>query len=247
LSKLSISQIYSLSGSVYKENFFKLLLPAIIPTILLIGVSLIFYLTTLPTLVIDDISQYYPFTSYQALERILGMWYYIFFASIVIYGIMMLYSISSIMGVISDGLASGSLSLDKGARKGRRGFLNSVIPLSVFIVLAYFLLITYGRYSFVIIFIIAYFLNYVISSSVVDSALFGKNIAMSISKVVRAPIFSMVVFTVPLALILFTGGVAFRISLIYAPSLIFVIMPFVIMFLIPYAAIINAVAYLSLK
>jgi uncharacterized membrane protein len=73
LSKLSISQIYGLSGSVYQENLGKLLLPALIPTLLLVGVSVIFYVTTLPTLVIEDISQYYSFSSYQALITSLAL------------------------------------------------------------------------------------------------------------------------------------------------------------------------------
>lgn len=247
LPKLSVSEIYGISASVYRENFLKLLIPVIIPVILLVGVSLIFYISTLPTLIIDDIAQYYTFSSYQALEQILGTWYYIFIGVIAVYIVMNIYSVSAIVGVISEGLATGSLSLDEGARSGVRGFVHSVIPIAVLLVLTYYMLTSYGRYSLIVTFILTYIGVYTISASVVGHAVIIKNIAFSIRDVVRAPLFSMVVFVVPAAMVLLAGGVVLRLSITYLPEFVLVTTPIAMMIVIPYASIINAIAYLSLR
>lgn len=247
MSKLSISQIYGLSGSVYRENFMRLLLPVCIPTLLMVGVSLIFYTTTLPTLVIEDITQYYSFSSYQALETILGTWYDIFIASMGAYVILVMYAFSAITGIISEGLMTGSLSIDVGARKGTGGFFQALIPIIVLVAVTYYLLSSYGRMSMVVPLLMAYFGTYLISSSVVDRAFVGKNVVRSMAVTTRNPVFTLVVFLVPLALVALFGGAAVWVSVTYFPAFLFVVTPAVLMFIIPYVALINTIAYLSLK
>ena len=247
LSKLSISQIYGLSGSVYQENLGKLLLPALIPTLLLVGVSVIFYVTTLPTLVIEDISQYYSFSSYQALDNILGTWYDIFIAALVAYAVLMLYAFSVISGIVSDGLMAGSLSIDVGARRGTAGFFHALIPALVILAAAYSLLSSYGRLSIIVPLVIGYLCTYLVSASVVDGAFVGKNVVRSVIASLRNPIFTLVVFVVPLALLTLGGGLALWAGITYLPAFLFVVAAFVLMFIIPYAALINTIAYLSLK
>jgi hypothetical protein len=160
---------------------------------------------------------------------------------------MNIYSVSAIVGAIREGLSTGSLSLDEGARSGVRGFVHSVIPIAVLLVLTYYLLTTYGRYSLVVTFILSYLGIYTIAASVVDHAFILKNIAFSIRDVVRTPLFSMVVFVVPLAMVLLAGGVVLRLSITHLPEFIFVTTPIAMMFFIPYASIVNAIAYLSLR
>ena len=235
MSKLSISQIYGLSGSVYRENFVRLLLPVVIPTLLMVGVSAIFYTTTLPTLVIEDITQYYSFSSYQALETILGTWYDIFVAAIAVYILMVIYAFSAITGIISEGLMTGSLSVDVGARKGTSGFIHAIVPVAVLVAVTYYLLTSYGRLSIVVPLIMMYFGTYLVSSSVVDGAFVFKNVFRSLGVTARNPIFTLV------------GGAVVWVSIEYLPEFIFVITPAALMFVLPYVALINTIAYLSLK
>ena len=247
MSKISISQIYGLSGSVYRENFIRLLMPVFIPTLLLVGVSAIFYTTTLPTLVIEDITQYYSFSSYQALETILGTWYDIFVAAIVAYVVLVMYAFSVITGIISEGLMTGSLSVDVGARKGTGGFFHALIPMLLLVALTYYVLASYGRMSVVVPLVAMYFGTYLVSSSVVDGAFVGKNVLRSLAVTSRNPVFTLVVFLVPLALVALFGGVAVWASIAYAPEFIFVVTPVALMVILPYVALINTIAYLSLK
>lgn len=247
MQKPTISQIYGISLEVYKENLFKMLAPMLIPTIFIVGVALIFNLRALPSFEIKDISQYYSFSSYQALERILGTWYEIFLVSIIAYVIFVLYAVCTTSGLISDGLRRGSISFDVGGRKGATGFAFSLIPFALVMLMTYYLASQYGKYYVIIPFLLGYLWNYTIASSVVDGALIGKNMAVSMREVLRHPFFSAIIYVVPLAMVLAPTGGALYLCINYFPSYLFIITPIVIFLFIPYAVIVNTIGYLSLK
>jgi len=247
LQRPTISQIYGISWDVYTESFVKLMAPMIIPTLFIIGVALIFNITTLPAFEIRDISQYYTFTSYQALENILGVWYDIFLVSFIIYVVFVLYAVCSISGMISDGLRRGRISFDIGGRRGANGFAFSLIPFAIVMLLAYYLTSNYGKYYLAIPFVLGYLWNYTIASSVVDGSIIGKNVAISMKNAILHPIYSIIVYIVPVAITLVPTGAVLYFSVTYLPTYVFIITPIVTAIFIPYSVIVNTIGYLSIK
>jgi len=225
----------------------KLLAPMLIPTVFIVGVALIFIFTALPVFEIRDISQYYSFTSYQALEQILGIWYDLFLLSFIVYVVFLLYAICTISGLISDGMRRGKISFDVGGRNGATGFAFSLIPFGLIMLMVYYFASNYDIYYVVIPFIIGYLWSYIVASSVVDGAIIGKNIALSMRKVAHAPLFSLVNYIVPFAIVMAPTGAALYVCVNYLPSYVFVITPLVTCIFIPYAIILNTIGYFSLK
>jgi len=236
-----------MSWDVYMESFLKLMAPMIIPTVFIIGVALIFNFTTLPAFEIRDISQYYSFSSYQALENILGIWYDLFLASFIIYVVFVLYAICSISGMISDGLKRGTISFDIGGRKGANGFAFSLIPFAIVMLLAYYLTSSYGKYYVAIPFVLGFLWSYTIASSVVDGSIIGKNVAISTKTALLHPLFSIIIYIVPLALVLVPTGAALYFSISYMPTYVFIITPIAVAIFLPYSIIVNTIGYLSLR
>ncbi len=236
-----------MSWDVYMESFLKILSPMFIPTIFIVGVSLIFNFTTLPAFEIRDISQYYSLTSYQTLENILGIWYNLFLISFIVYVIFVLYAICAISGMIVDGLKRGNISFDIGGRRGANGFAFSLIPFAILMLIAYYLASTYGKYYIAIPFVLGYLWNYTIASSIVDGSLIGKNVMLSMRATLKHPLYSMIAYIVPLAIVFVPTGAALYFSVSYFPAYTFIIAPMVALFFIPYSVIVNAIAYLSLR
>ncbi|MHC1604993.1 MAG: hypothetical protein ACXQTP_03380 [Candidatus Methanofastidiosia archaeon] len=223
----------------------KMVFPVFIPTLLIVGVSLIWYVRIFSTIPIDIITQNY--TSYQALKEIMGTWYTIFLASITIYIIMCIYSECVVMGTIGEGLSHHKISLDAGAKMGIYGFLYSLLPNIILFGALYYLVTAYGKYYLVVPLFLAFLFNYATVSSVVDKKTPGKNIFSSISLVAKSPPFSIIFFIIPLVVVFIPTLVAFLISLETVPHLTLIITSLVAMFFIPFSAILKTVAYLSLR
>jgi hypothetical protein len=158
----------------------------------------------------------------------------------------MLYAFPVISGIVSDGLMAGSLSIDVGARRGTRDSSTRSSPR----------LSSWRRRTRSFRRTGAfphrpachrYLCTYLVSASVVDGAFVCKNVVRSVIASLRNPIFTLVVFVVPLALLTLGGGLALWAGITYLPAFLFVVAAVVLMFIIPYAALINTIAYLSLK
>jgi len=248
VDKLSVSRVYDFSMNLYKDDFFKFLIPMLAPTLLMIGVSAVFYTMAVPAFEIENLTQYYSFSTYAALKDVLGTWYYILLASVAVYLLMVHYGMSTITGILSEGLISGEdVSLDVGGRKGLWGFVNTIIPAVVIGAVGYLLATTYGRYYAIVAFLLGYIFMYMVSSSILDGAIVGKNMGLSIESVFKAPLFSFLSLVLPFAFTLFVASLALMAAVLVVPAFVLAVAALSVMILLPYMAIVITTGYMLIN